>query len=51
MCIIKSIDTFNPSLFIAENTFNLNIEYSTEEPNTFYYNIVDDDKIKAKRLS
>ena len=51
MCIIKSIDTFNPSLFIAENTFHLNIEYSTEEPNTFYYNIVDDDKIKAKRLS
>ena len=51
MCVIKSIESFNPSVFIAENTFQLNIVYDTEPTNTFYYNIVDDDKIYARRLS
>lgn len=50
MCIIKATDDFNPSKFINENTFNLNITYETEPTSTFYYNIVDDDKIRAVRL-
>jgi hypothetical protein len=51
MCIIKTIDGFNPSQFINDNHFNLNIEYDDEPTDTFYYNIVDDDKIYARRLS
>lgn len=50
MCIIKANPDFNPSGFIANNTFNLNISYESEPTNTFYYNIVDDDKIRAVRL-
>ena len=51
MCIIKTLTTFNVNEFITNNTFNLNITYSTEPTNTLYYNIVDDDKIKAVRLN
>lgn len=50
MCIIKADNTFNPSAFINNNTLNLNIVYGEESPNTFYYNIIDDDKIRAVRL-
>lgn len=49
MCIIKTVE-LNTNGFINTNTFNLNIIYEDEDPNTFYYNIVDDDKIKAVRL-
>ena len=50
MCIIKTNPGFNPSQFIANNTFDLNIIYAEEPPNTFYYCLVDDDKIRAVRL-
>ena len=50
MCIIKANNDFNPSSFISNNTFNLNIAYEGEPTNTFYYCLVDDDKIKAVRL-
>ena len=50
MCLIKATSNFNPSEFINKNTFNLNITYEDEPTNTFYYNIVDDDKIRAVRL-
>ena len=50
MCLIKATNNFNPSQFINNNTLNLNITYDDEPTNTFYYNIVDDDKIKAVRL-
>lgn len=50
MCIIKTTNDFNPSQFINNNIFNLNITYEDEPTNTFYYNIVDDDKIRAVRL-
>ena len=51
MCVIKTIDGFNPSQFINDNSFDLNIVYDDEPTDTFYYNIVDDDKIYARRLS
>ena len=51
MCIIKSNSDFNPSQFINDNSFDLNIVYDDEPTDTFYYNIVDDDKIYARRLS
>jgi hypothetical protein len=51
MCIIKTIEGFNPSKFIAENSFNVEINYDSEPTNMLYYNIVDDDKIYARRLS
>ena len=51
MCVIKTLEDFNPSDFINNNTLNLDITYSTEPTDTLYYNIVDNDKIKAKRLS
>jgi hypothetical protein len=51
MCIIKTIDGFNPSSFINDNSFDLDITYDDEPTDTFYYNIVDDDKIYARRLS
>lgn len=50
MCIIKATSNFNPSEFINKNIFNLNITYEDEPTNTFYYNIVDEDKIRAVRL-
>ena len=50
MCLIKATNNFNPSQFINNNTLNLNITYDDEPTNTFYYNIVDDDKIRAVRL-
>ena len=50
MCIIKTTNDFKPSTFINHNRFNIDIEYEDEPTNTFYYNIVDDDKIKAVRL-
>ena len=50
MCIIKATNEFNQSVFINNNTFNLNITYEDEPTNTLYYNIVDDDKIRAVRL-
>jgi hypothetical protein len=50
MCLIKATSNFNPSEFINKNIFNLNITYEDEPTNTFYYNIVDDDKIRAVRL-
>lgn len=50
MCIIKATNDFNPSQFINNNTLHLNITYQDEPVNTFYYNIVDDDKIRAVRL-
>ena len=51
MCIIKTVDGFNPSQFINDNSFDLNIIYDDEPTDTFYYNIVDDDKIYARRVS
>jgi hypothetical protein len=51
MCIIKTVDGFNPSQFINDNSFDLDITYDDEPTDTFYYNIVDDDKIYARRLS
>lgn len=50
MCIIKTLQGFSPNELINANNFNLNITYDSEDPNTFYYNIVDDDKIRAVRL-
>ena len=50
MCLIKATSNFNPSEFIKQNNLQLNITYDDEPTNTFYYNIVDDDKIKAVRL-
>ena len=50
MCIIKATSNFNPSEFIKQNNLQLNITYDDEPTNTFYYNIVDDDKIRAVRL-
>jgi len=50
MCLIKATNDFNVGDFINKNTFNLNIEYETENPSTLYYNIVDDDKIRARRV-
>ena len=49
MCVIKTT-TFAPREFLNTNTVNMNIIYGSEEPNTFYYNLVDDDKIRAVRL-
>ena len=49
MCLIKAV-TFNPNQFIIDNILNLNITYEDEDPETLYYNIVDDDKIKAVKL-
>jgi hypothetical protein len=51
MCIIKTNPDFNPADFIANNTFDLNITYGDEPTDTFYYCFVDDDRIKARRLS
>ena len=51
MCIIKATNDFNPSQFINNNTLHLNITYQDEPINTFYYNIVDEDKIRAVRLN
>ena len=51
MCIIKTTNDFNPSQFINNNTLHLNITYQDEPVNTFYYNIVDEDKIRAVRLN
>ena len=51
MCIIKATNDFNPSQFINNNTLHLNITYQDEPVNTFYYNIVDEDKIRAVRLN
>ena len=50
MCIIKANNDFNPSVFINDNLFDLNIVYEDEPTNTFYYCLVDDDKIRAVRL-
>ena len=50
MCLIKATNDFNVGEFINKNTFDLNIEYETENPSTLYYNIVDDDKIRARRV-
>ena len=50
ICIIKATNDFNQSKFISDNTFNLNITYETEPTNTLYYNLVDEDKIRAVRL-
>lgn len=50
MCLIKATNDFNVGDFINKNTFDLNIEYGTENPSTLYYNIVDDDKIRARRV-
>ena len=50
MCLIKATTNFNPSEFIKQNNLQLNITYDDEPTNTFYYNIVDDDKIRAVRL-
>ena len=50
MCLIKATSNFNPSEFIKQNNLQLNITYDDEPTNTFYYNIVDDDKIRAVRL-
>jgi hypothetical protein len=50
MCLIKAPNDFNVGEFINKNTFQLNIEYETENPSTLYYNIVDDDKIRARRV-
>ena len=51
MCLIKATNDFNVGDFINKNTFQLNITYESEPTNTLYYNIVDDDKIRARRLS
>ena len=50
MCLIKATNDFNVSEFINKNTFQLNITYESEPTSTLYYNIVDDDKIRARRL-
>ena len=50
MCLIKATNDFNVSKFINKNTFQLNITYESEPTSTLYYNIVDDDKIRARRL-
>lgn len=50
MCLIKAPNDFNVGEFINKNTFQLNIEYETEPTSTLYYNIVDDDKIRARRI-
>ena len=50
MCLIKATTDFNVGDFINKNTFNLNITYGEEPTSTLYYNIVDDDKIRARRL-
>lgn len=50
MCLIKATNEFNVSEFINKNSFNLNITYGEENPSTLYYNIVDDDKIRARRI-
>lgn len=50
MCIIKTLQGFNPNEFLDMNNLNINITFETEDPNTFYYNLVDDDKIRAVRL-
>lgn len=50
MCIIKAGNDFNSSNFINDNIFHLNIVYGSEPSNTFYYCLVDDDKIRAVRL-
>ena len=50
MCLIKAPNDFNVGEFINKNTFNLNIEYETEPTSTLYYNIIDDDKIRARRV-
>lgn len=50
MCIIKTNPGFNPSQFIAGNTFDLEITFGDEPKSTFYYCLVDDDKIRAMRL-
>lgn len=50
MCLIKATNDFNVSEFINKNSFNLNITYESEPTNTLYYNIVDDDKIRARRI-
>ena len=50
MCIIKATNDFNPSNFIKQNNLQLNITYDSEPVNTFYYNLVDEDKIRAVRL-
>jgi hypothetical protein len=50
MCLIKATTDFNVSDFINKNTFNLNITYGEEPTSTLYYNIVDDEKIRARRV-
>ena len=50
MCIIKATNDFNPSNFIKQNNLQLNITYEDEPVNTFYYNLVDEDKIRAVKL-
>ena len=50
MCLIKATSDFNVSEFIQQNNFELNITYDDEPTNTLYYNIVDDDKIRARRV-
>ena len=50
MCLIKTVK-FNVNKFINENTLKMSISYDDDEPpNTLYYNLVDDDKIRAVRL-
>lgn len=50
MCLIKATNDFNVGDFINKNTFQLNITYESEPTSTLYYNIVDDDKIRARRV-
>jgi hypothetical protein len=49
MCVIKTVE-LNVNQFISDNTFILDITYGSERPQTLYYNLVDDDTIKAVRL-
>jgi hypothetical protein len=50
MCIIKTVE-LDVNQFINDNTFHLNIRYESEPRSTLYYNLVDDDTIKAVRLT
>lgn len=50
MCIIKTVE-LDVNQFINDNTFHLDIRYESEPRSTLYYNLVDDDTIKAVRLT
>lgn len=49
MCLIKTTE-LDVNKFISENNFDLNITCQDEPTHTLYYNLVDDDKIRAVRL-